>query len=115
MLGMPEALPRIHFSDESRVVLGDDKGWIWYPPGEDNPAALIATGKSQPAVMVFAVIGVGYKSDLLMVEGSIDIDRYIQNLDRLGFMSALDQKYGPLGWILQHDGAPSHTSQGALD
>jgi transposase len=27
MLDMPEALPRIHFSDESRVVLGD-KGWI---------------------------------------------------------------------------------------
>jgi hypothetical protein len=38
--------------------------------------------------MVFAVIGVGYKSDLLMAEESIDTDRYIQNLDRLGFISA---------------------------
>jgi hypothetical protein len=60
--------------------------------------------------MVFAVIGVGYKSDLLMVEGSIDTDRYIQNLDLLGFMSALDQKYRPLCWIFQQDGVPTHTS-----
>jgi transposase len=30
MLSMREVLPRIHFSDESRVVLGDDKGWIWH-------------------------------------------------------------------------------------
>jgi hypothetical protein len=93
MLSMPEALPRIYFSDDSRVVLGDNKGWISYRPGEDNPAAPIATGKFPPAVMVFAFIGIGDKSDRVMVEESIDTDRYIQNLDRLGFISALDHKY----------------------
>jgi hypothetical protein len=114
MLGMPEALPRILFADEFRVVLGD-KGWIWYQPGEDHPAAPIATGKFPAAVMVFAVIGIGYKSDRVMVEDSIDTDRYIQSLGLLGFISALDSKYGPLGWILQQDGARSHTSQVNLD
>jgi transposase len=29
MLEMPDSLAKIHFSDESRVVLGDDKQWIW--------------------------------------------------------------------------------------
>jgi transposase len=29
-LQMPDSLPLIHFSDESRIVLGDDKRWVWY-------------------------------------------------------------------------------------
>jgi hypothetical protein len=39
MLRTPECLDKIHFSDELRLVLGDDKRWIWYRYGEDNPAA----------------------------------------------------------------------------
>jgi transposase len=55
------------------------------------------------------------ESDLFIVQGTIDTDQYIQNIDRLGFISTLDQKHGPFGWIFQQDGAPSHTSQVALD
>jgi hypothetical protein len=33
--------------------------------------------------------------NFLLVERSIDIDRYIHNLGRLGFVEALDAKYGP--------------------
>jgi hypothetical protein len=65
--------------------------------------------------MVFAVIGIGFKSDLLLVDGTIDTDRYIQNLDRLGFIQALDAGHGTFGWIFQQDGAPAHTSPEALD
>jgi hypothetical protein len=43
--------------------------------------------------MIFAVISIGYKSDILMVEGSIKADRYIQNVDQLGFIHVLDQKH----------------------
>jgi hypothetical protein len=93
VLSMREVLPRIHFSDESRVVLGDDKGWIWYWVGEHNPEALIATRKFPESLMVFAVIGVGFKSDLLVVQGTIEANQYIQNIDRLGFIDALDQKH----------------------
>jgi transposase len=99
MLRMPESLPLIHFSDESRLILGDDKRWIWYRHGEDNPGASISSVKFPASVMIFAVIGIGFKSDLLLVDGSIDTDRYIQNLDRLGFINALDQRHGPFGWI----------------
>jgi hypothetical protein len=37
MLEMLEDLHKIHFSDESRVVLGADRQWIWYHSWEDNP------------------------------------------------------------------------------
>jgi hypothetical protein len=65
--------------------------------------------------MVFAVIGVGFKSDLLVLDGTIDTDRSLQNIDRLGFITALDVIHGPFGWIFQQDGAPCHTSQIAVD
>jgi hypothetical protein len=65
--------------------------------------------------MVFAVISVGLKSDLLVVQGTIDTDQYIQNIDRLGFMNTPDEKHVTFGWIVQRDGAPCHASQVALD
>jgi transposase len=115
MLANPGWLPKIHFSDESRFVLGDDKRWVWYRRGEHNESTMHATQKFPPSVMIFAVIGLGYKSKLLFVEGTIDAEKYIQNLTNLGFIEELDQKHGCLEWIFQQDGAPCHTSQKALD
>jgi transposase len=115
MLSMKEISTKIHFSDESRVVLGDDKGWIWYRAGEDNPNASVSSKKFPESLMVFAVIGVDFKSDLLVVQGTIDTDQYLQNIEQLAFIEALDEKHGPFGWIFQQDGAPCHTSRKALD
>jgi hypothetical protein len=65
--------------------------------------------------MVFAVIGIGFKSDLLLAEVGIDTDWYIRNFDHLGFIEASDAKYGPFGWIFQQAVGPAQTSQEALD
>jgi hypothetical protein len=115
MLSMREVLPRIHFSDESRVVLGDDKEWTRYRADDDNPEASFTPKKFPESLMVFAVIGVGFKSDLAVVQPTIDTDQYIQHIHRLGFISTLDEKHGPFGWIFQQDGTPCHTSQVAMD
>jgi hypothetical protein len=56
-----QMLESICFSDESRVVLGHDNRWIWYRNGENNPSAKIATTKFPLGLMVFVVIGIGYK------------------------------------------------------
>jgi hypothetical protein len=68
MLSTPDASPLIHFSDELGVVLGDDKGWIWYQAGEDNPEESMLSTKCPSSLMVFAVFGVRFKFDLLLVE-----------------------------------------------
>jgi hypothetical protein len=65
--------------------------------------------------MVFAVIGIGCKSDLLMVDGNISADPYIENVDQLGFIDEVDQKHGPFGWIFQQHWVWSRTSQFAMD
>jgi hypothetical protein len=60
--------------------------------------------------MVWAAMGIGFRSDLMLVEGSIDIGRDIHNLDRLCSINALDGVHGTFGWIFQQDGAPAQTS-----
>jgi hypothetical protein len=114
-LSRPEDLPTICFSDESRFVLGDDKRWIWYRRGEENEAAFHKKEKFPPSLMIFAVIGVDYKSTLLFVKGTINADKYIENLEELGFIEELDRKRGVLMWIFQQDGAPCHMAQKSLD
>jgi hypothetical protein len=49
---MLENLPKIHFFDESRVILGADRQWIWYRSGEDNLGASMSLIKFPPIVMV---------------------------------------------------------------
>jgi hypothetical protein len=115
MLEQLESLSLIHFADESRFVLGDDNRWLWYRRGEENATAERPTRKSPPSVMVFAVIGIDYKSKLLFIEGTVNTARYIENLRELGFMEELDEKYGALEWIFRQDGASCHTCQEVVD
>jgi transposase len=110
-----ETLRKIYFSDESRIVLGTDKEWIWYRKGEGNDEANVASQKFPPSLMIFAVVGQGYKSKLLFVEGSINTHRYIENLEQIGFINDLDAIHGVLQWIFQQDGAPCHTSEEAIE
>jgi hypothetical protein len=97
MLRIPEYLEKIHSSDESRLVLGYDKSWIWYRYGKDKSAASTSSMKFPPSLMIFVIIGIGFKSYLLLVEGSTDTERYIDIFDLFGFGEALDAKYGPFG------------------
>jgi hypothetical protein len=58
-------------------------------------------------------IGRSYKSDVLIVEESINADQYIQSVDQLELIDVLDQRRGPFRWIFQQDGAriTHHKSQ----
>jgi hypothetical protein len=67
--------------------------------GEENDSAMGSTQKFRPSIMIFWVIGPDYKSKLLFGEGTIDADKYIQNLDELDFIQELDAKRGVLKWI----------------
>jgi hypothetical protein len=78
-------------------------------------SATVSKQKFPPSMMVLAVIGPNHKSRLLFVPGTINTDKYIQNLEDAGFIKDLDARYGALQWIFQQDGAPCHTSQESLD
>jgi hypothetical protein len=115
MLGMAHSLPKIHFSDESKIVLGGDQKWIWYREGEDNSTVSKSSVKFPPSITELTVIRIDFKSELMLVEESIDNDRYLQNLDHLGCIDVLNEKHGMFGEVLQQDGALAHTSQAVFD
>lgn len=73
-------LLQINFSDESRFVLGDDKQWVWRRYGERNDTAIVSQVKFAPSVMIYAAIGMNFKSELVIVEGSIDSEKYIEKI-----------------------------------
>jgi hypothetical protein len=64
--------------------------------------------------MVFAVIVVGFKLELLIIEGTVNAETCRRNIEILEFMDDLDQLYGPLQWIFQQDGAPAHTARSTV-
>jgi hypothetical protein len=56
-LRQPQDLRLMHFSDESRLVLGDNQRWIWYPRGEGNESTFHMKQKLPPSLSTFAMIG----------------------------------------------------------
>jgi hypothetical protein len=115
MLEYPsDARQKIIFSDDSRIVLGDDGRWVWYRRGKDNLSATRTTAKYPPSPMAFAVIGVGFKSKLLIIVGTVNAERYRRNIDTLAFMNDLDQLHGLLQWIFEQNGALAHTARNTV-
>jgi hypothetical protein len=43
------------------------------------------------------------------------MDKYLDNINSLGFIDDLDEKHDVLQWIFQQDGATYHTSQRAIE
>lgn len=115
MLGLNESLKIIAFSDESRFVLGDDKKWVWVRKGEYTKNSTITSVKFPQSVMIFAVIAVGYKSQILIVNGSINSEKYIENCELLNFIGELNAFKGEFQWIFMQDGATCHTAEKSMD
>ena len=103
-------LKTIIFSDESRFVEGDDKQWVWRRYGDRNPTAQYHSKKFPKSVMIYGSIGHIYKSQIVIVHGSIDSYKYQENILRSGMINDLDSNLGKGSWIFQQDGASSHTS-----
>jgi hypothetical protein len=64
--------------------------------------------------VAFALIDLGYKSVLLIVNKSINNDPYIQNLEDVNSIEKLDRRYGLLSWIFQRD-RPDNTSKSSVE
>ena len=104
----------IVFSDESRFVLGDDKRWVWRRRGSNVPSAFVSSDKFPPSIMIYGAIGVDYKSKLVVVDGSINSDKYQDNIIESGMIEDMDELRGKGNWIFMQDGARCHTSADSI-
>ena len=60
--------------------------------------------------MVYGAIGENYKSKLVLIDGSVNSDCYINNIKGSGMICDMNEMKGKGNWIFQQDGARCHTS-----
>ena len=101
----------IIFSDESRICKGPDNRYIWYKRGETDDSCYAEYEKASWGVMVWAAIGVGYKSKLMICRKSVNSHEYRRVIHESEMVKELNESKGSGQWIYMQDGATPHTCQ----
>ena len=65
--------------------------------------------------MVWASIGPNNKSQLMIINNSINSESYCDVVVKSGIIEEANRENIMFGWFFQHDGAPSHNFQNTID
>ena len=114
VLGEFNAETPIIFSDESKFQLNANHQWVWTRRGEYNEHCFVDRTKFPSSIMVFGAIGIGYKSNLIIVDGTIDASVYQSILKEANIKNDVDKLHGRGNYLYQQDGAPAHTSKSSI-
>ena len=101
----------IAFSDECRFCQRNDNTWKWYRRNDDTDDVFQQKEKVNKSVMIFAAIGIGFKSNLVIVDGSVDDVEYRRIFQESKICDMLNKKYGDGRFYYMQDGAPAHFSE----
>ena len=103
------------FSDESRFcAASDSRVMVWRKVDDFRDAVCTSHVKFPVSCMVWGAIGVGFKSDLTFIEGTLNANDYIELLKTNGIFQKCNDIIGS-SFIFQQDGAPCHTASVTLD
>ena len=106
---------QIIFSDESRVCIQNDSHYIWRIIGDDSESIFSDKSKIPVSIMIWGCIGYNFKSNLVLIEGSLNSDAYIQLLNNEKIFYEIDKCKGKGNYFFQQDGATCHTSQKTIE
>ena len=103
------------FSDESRFCIGhnDGRGRVYRRRGERFQDACIR-GRDRfggPSVMVWGAITRDFRSPLVVINGTLTAQRYIDNVLQPTLLPFLTQHGGPNRFIFQQDNATHHSAR----
>lgn len=100
------------FSDESWFLLGRRKKWIWVDRYNLNENMFSKTQAHPPKVMIWGAIGWNFKSQIVIFDGSVNSERYIEDvIFGSDVIEDADRCWGVGKWIFQQDNAPAHNSK----
>ncbi|GFS51691.1 transposable element Tcb2 transposase [Trichonephila clavipes] len=104
------------FSDESRFVLGadDNRVRVWRCPGEryNSPHTVLRHTARTAGVMIWGAIAFDSRSTLIVMRGTLTVQRYVDDILRPRVGPFLN---GLTGAIFQQDNARPHTARVAQD
>jgi transposase len=102
------------FSDESRFCSKADNANVWKRSGVRRKSNLAHCTKfAKISIMVWGAIGLNFKSKLLILEGSVNAQKYIDALNG-GFFTDADLALQQGQWVFVQDGAKPHTTDQVL-
>jgi hypothetical protein len=101
-------------SDESRFGLYEDSRKMWVARGVDNAETFNACPKYTQSVMVCGAIGLGYKSPLVFIDGTLDAARYQAMLESNHILEDITTKCAGRQMWFQQDGAPAHRAKSTI-
>jgi transposase-like protein len=105
-----EGLSKICFSDESTFRVDMKNKRVWRVPGSVDPNNYAEITQAPIGRMVWAAIGIRFKSSLILIHGHVNSQRYVDIIANHGILQELQAHYGSSGFVLQQDGATSHQS-----
>ena len=108
-------IPNIVFSDESRFEKMPDNTWRRIKRGAWNETCFVKKEKYYPGIMIWAAIGVGYRSGVVKCSKREDSDDYKRIIEESNMIEQCNQLYGAYNWTFMQDGAPCHNSNGTLE
>ena len=104
------------FTDESYIYLDNDHRWLWRKRGENDDEVYHKTLKFTPKILIFAGISRQFKTDVIILDKSVDSISYIDDcIDGSGLIPSMNEIYGIRKWKLMQDGATAHTSKLTMD
>ena len=96
------------FSDESRFCMHDDSSRIWIKRGLYTENTFCKEKKYEKGIMIWGAIGKNWRSPLVLVNGRLNSDGYIQLLDDSEIFTSLNEHFGENQFFFEQDGAPAH-------
>ena len=92
------------------VLYLNDGQFKWYRKDEFQDNIFQDKTKFTAGIIVFVMIGVDYKSKLVISTNSINDIQYKENIKQSGMCADLEAKYGKGQNLFVQDGAPAHKS-----
>ena len=109
-LANPQEMKKIVFTDESMICAAPRDKKIWRIPGDYSDQYFLQFTSRPIKRMIWGCIGYNFKSQLILIEGSVNSQSYIKYLLDSNIFSQLNKFYGYDGYIYQQDNAPAHMS-----
>jgi hypothetical protein len=115
ILAQPNNIPKIVFTDESMVCFEPARKRLWRIPGEFIDEWQVPVTEQPIRRMVWGAIGWNYKSPLVIIDGTLRGNNFVQLLETNGIFADLERQFPGKSYFLQMDNAKCHTAKAAKE
>lgn len=103
------------FSDESIVALQPFRKKIKVMPIFQNDEYFFDKCGYPIKIMIWGCIGFNFKSKLILIKEKLNSKEYLKILIENNIIVSLNERYGPLAYIFQQDGASPHRAKKTIN